>query len=120
MKLKSLPFGVVITAVILTLGIPLTAEAQFLKKLSQGLEKVNKTLDKVEKTTGKRSGQQQPTQPQGSQKATSNANSEIGMEAVTPSYRHPFLTSRTRYLDVPGFNYNISDVYDGIFAVNLR
>ena len=117
MKLKSLTFGVVITAVIFTLGVPLTAEAQFLKKLSNGLEKVNKTLDKVEKATGNRPDQKQTVQTEDPQKATSNTNSEIGMEAVTPSYRHPFLTSRTRYLDVPGFSYNISDVYDGIFAV---
>lgn len=117
MKLKSLSFCVVIAAVIFSLGVPSTADAQFLKKLSKGLEKVNKALDKVEKSVDKRPNQQQPSQTKGLQKAASNANAEIGMEVVEPSYRQPFLTSRTRYLDVPGFSYNISDVYDDIFAV---
>lgn len=117
MKLKSLSFGVVIAAVIFSMAMPSTADAQFLKKLSKGLEKVNKALDKVEKSVDNRPNQKQSTQAKSSQKANSNANSEIGMEAVNPTYRHPFLTSRTRYLDVPGFSYNISDVYDGIFAV---
>ena len=68
MKLKSLSFGMIIAAVILSLGVPFTAEAQFLNKLSKGLEKVNKTLDKVEKTVDKRPNQQHPAQTIGSQK----------------------------------------------------
>lgn len=119
MKLRSLSFCVVVAAVIFSLGVPSTAEAQFLKRLSKGLEKVNKALDKVEKAVNNQPNQrqQQPAQTASSQRAASNPKSETGMEAVKPSYRHPFLTSRTRYLDVPGFSYNISDVYDDIFAV---
>lgn len=54
MKLKSLSFGVVIAAVIFSMAMPSTADAQFLKKLSKGLEKVNKALDKVEKSVDNR------------------------------------------------------------------
>ena len=119
MKIQNLSLKAVLSAVILAMCVPVTAEAQFLKKLSKGLEKVNKTLDKVEKTVNNQptQPQQQPAQTSGKQQTVSNANSEAGMEAVEPSYRHPYLTSRTRYLDVPGFSYGISDVYDDIFAV---
>lgn len=121
MKINALLFKTVITAVILALCTPVTAEAQFLKKLSKGLEKVNKTLDKVEKTVNsqpdQRSRQSSNTSGASQPTTVANANPEAGMESVKFTYRHPYLTSRTRYLDVPGYSYNISDVYDDIFAV---
>ena len=119
MNIQKPSFRTVLVAVILALCVPVTAEAQFLKKLSKGLEKVNNTLDKVEKSVNNQPGQRQqpPVQTSGTQQTVSNANSEAGMEAVKPSCRHPYLTSRTRYLDVPGYSYGVSDVYDDIFAV---
>ena len=91
MNIQKPSFRTVLVAVILALCVPVTAEAQFLKKLSKGLEKVNNTLDKVEKSVNNQPGQRQqpPVQTSGTQQTVSNANSEAGMEAVKPSCRHP-------------------------------
>ncbi len=121
MKIKITLLRTLLTAVIVSLCMPVTVEAQFLKKLSKGLEKVNKTFDKIEKEVNNKPDQsrQQSTNADKSQQTpfTFKANAEDGLEAVTPSCRHPYLTSHTRFLEVPGFRYNISDVYDDIFAV---
>lgn len=120
MKINLISCRAIAAIVTMALAFSFTAEAQFLNKLSKGLEKVNKTLDKVEKAVNNQPArrQQKPAQAAASQQINSdNVGSETGMEAVKPSYRHPYLTARTRYLDVPSYSYNISDVYDDIFAV---
>lgn len=120
MKIK---LKLIVAVLLVGLAVPVTTEAQFLKKLTKGLEKVNKTLDKVEKavkdtpTTAKTDRKSSQTASATQNSAQTKAFSETGWKSVTPGYRHPYLTSRTRYLNVPGFRNNISDVYEDIFAV---
>lgn len=120
MKIK---LKLIVAVLLVGLAVPVTTEAQFLKKLTKGLEKVNKTLDKVEKavkdtpTTAKTDRKSSQTASATQNSAQAKAFSETGWKSVTPGYRHPYLTSHTRYLNVPGFRNNISDVYEDIFAV---
>lgn len=57
-------------------ALPPSADAQFLKKLSQGLEKVNKTLQKVEdatKNNKKQSDKKPSSQPVQTSQSSQNA-----------------------------------------------
>lgn len=107
-----------------------SVEAQFLKKLSKGLEKVNKSLEKVENAvkgkpvtsttkeqespSAKKTQQMQPSKSV----PTAKGISETGWKSVSPHYQEPFISPRTRYLQVPHVNENfISGVNDDIFAV---
>lgn len=101
------------------------AEAQFLKKLSQGLEKVNKALDKVtntkDKKTDKKSDQKAAT---GNLIASNQGNSTSTPEIQIPDqFIQPYLTDTTRFVKInPDISYyslcnNITEVSEGVFGI---
>ena len=108
--------------------VPQRAEAQILKKLSQGLEKVNNALDKVEKgvddvMNGNVDGlfKSRKNKQKGGQAEEGDAAAqfdESGMESVEVMYPSPRVTDDTRFLQLPYVSsYTVSGVHDGVFAV---
>ena len=86
-------------AIISALCFPVTAEAQFLEKLSKGLGKINKGLEKIEKITKsdkkkkkKESEQQLPTQSPAKQKQSSSTASAASAASAASSSSSPFQT----------------------------
>ena len=115
---------------------PQRAEAQFFKKLSQGLEKVNNTLEKVNDGVEdvmegnldglfkSRKNKQQETSEDRSRDVSADAKSgapvydESDMEEVEMQYPVPFITEKTKYMQLPYVGSNaVSSVHDGVFAV---
>lgn len=109
-------------ALILGLSVvvaPPAAEAQFLKKLSKGLENLNKKLDKVEKALGDNGGKKGQDKTSAPSKTSSSSQSK-GQEypLAAPEYKHPFVTSETRYMQLESvYDDTYSDVYEGVFTV---
>lgn len=101
-------------------ALPPSADAQFLKKLSQGLEKVNKTLQKVEdatKNNKKQSDKKPSSQPV--QTSQSSQNSQKSQPAPTKKKERRIatahLTPQTKFIN--GFENlnNLPPVSEGIF-----
>lgn len=106
--------GLLVSLLLLTSA---PAEAQFLKKVAKGLEKVNKGLEKV---TGVTNQKAQPgnndTPPTANSAQSTPVPDESGWKNEDIGHNCPFLTSETKFLKAP--YQNISDVSDGVFAVN--
>lgn len=105
-------------------ALPPSADAQFLKKLSQGLEKVNKTLQKVEDATknNKKQSDKKPT-PQTSQTSQSSQSAQSAQNSQNPAptkkkerrIATAHLTPQTKFIN--GFENlnNLPPVSEGIF-----
>ena len=98
-----------IAALVVTLScmtaLPPSADAQFLKKLSQGLEKVNKTLQKVEDATknNKKKSGKEPS-PQTSQTSQNPKNSQNSKNPAPPKKKErriatAHLTPQTKFIN---------------------
>ena len=130
--------GVVMS--VMTIFAPQSAEAQILKKISQGLEKVNNTLEKVndgvdDVMKGDFDGLFKSRKNKQQQNTTDNAAEEPSvaedapeedaevwddsdMEEVEVQYPVPFITEKTKYMQLPYVGSNVvSGVHDGVFAV---
>lgn len=105
-------------------ALPPSADAQFLKKLSQGLEKVNKTLQKVEDATknNKKQSDKKPS-PQTVQTSQSSQSSQNSQNSQNPAptkkkerrIATAHLTPQTKFIN--GFENlnNLPPVSEGIF-----
>lgn len=104
-------------------ALPPSADAQFLKKLSQGLEKVNKTLQKVEdatKNNKKQSDKKPSSQPVQTSQSSQNAQTvQKSQPAPTKKKERRIatahLTPQTKFIN--GFENlnNLPPVSEGIF-----
>lgn len=129
-------------AIISALCFPITAEAQFLEKLSKGLGKINKGLEKIEKITKsdkkkkkKESEQQLPAQSPAKQKQSSSTASAASAASTSSSpfqtvtqkpktpadWRSktptPYLSPRTRFFVKDMMFDNLPVISEGIFYV---
>ena len=138
--MKSLTRFMSMVAVVLAVAMfaPQRAEAQILKKLSQGLEKVNNALDKVEKGVDDvMSGNVDGLFKSRKNKQKGNASnvaqdsavaddeedaaewSEEDMEEAEVQYPIPFITEDTKYMQLPYVGSGtVSSVHEGVFAVS--
>lgn len=101
---------------------PVTAEAQFFKKLAKGLEKVNKGLEKVENALDPNSwnkSQSDSSKPADSSEQSTATESAKGHEPVPIGNNHPFVTAETKYMQLARvYDDTVSDVHQGVFAIN--
>ena len=140
MKAFTRLFFVGVIMSVMTIFAPQRAEAQILKKLSQGLDKVNNTLEKVndgvdDVMKGDLDGLFKSRKNKQQQNTTDNAAEEPSvaedapeedagvwddsdMEEVEVQYPVPFITEKTKYMQLPYVGSNaVSSVHDGVFAV---
>ncbi len=120
-------------AAMMLILLPAAAQAQFLKKLTQGLEKVNKGLEKVEQALqpdkkveqAQQSGQKETNAPQKKSESNSQlpadanqaAVDESGWKNAEPAYLTPYFTADTKFMVTDPSAFDISDVHDGVFAI---
>lgn len=143
MKTKRILSALPLWLGLLLFTVPVTSEAQFLKKLGQGLEKVNKGLEKVNKGLDKMKNGELPTLTPKSQKkqtetsttapttsttapatattstaAASTAPDRSKWKTVEPTYPTPFISANTKYLRLPDlYDNTVGDVHEGVFSV---
>lgn len=132
-------FVVGVAMLAMAIFAPQRAEAQFLKKLSQGLEKVNNTLEKVndgvedvmngdidglfksrknkqQNTTD--NAAEEPSVAEDAPEEDAEVWDDSDMEEVEVQYPVPFITEKTKYMQLPYVGSNVvSGVHDGVFAV---
>lgn len=130
-KISALSFGLSL----LLFAIPVSGEAQFLKKINKGLEKVNKGLgnfnkkmDNLNQAASKQSDKQ-PVQP--TEKAEQAAEKKAVQVHVDHTKAEPkktstndlklanFFRGNTQYMTVENKG-NVTEAYEGIFAVSEK
>lgn len=127
MKTTRIFFALPFCLCMLLFAVPSSSDAQILKRLSKGLEKVNKGLERVNRGLGEltnpNASRSEKPGAAGSNAANASATQSTpdtrNWKKVEPTYKTPFISGNTKFLQVPNLlhDYTVGDVHEGVFSI---